>query len=119
MSVKYARDLNEINSGLDAYRRFPCVADGMPVCTDVSGNLRGAPLTPREQEYVQQLQDEGKTFERYQYIALGISVVALAVSAPFFYFWLRGEPEAAGGASVSLAPLLAPGQAGIGARLRF
>ncbi len=119
MSVKYARDVNEINSELNPYRRFPCVADGTSACTDVGGNQSAAPLTPPEQDYVQQLQDEGKKFERYQYTALGTSAVALAVSAPFFYFWLRGEPEAPGGAKVSLAPLLAPGQAGMGAQLRF
>jgi len=119
MSVKYARDLNHINGELDPYRRFPCAADGMSVCTDVGGTQRAAPLTPRELDYVQQLQDEGKKFDRYQYTALGISAVSLAVSAPLFYFWLRNPPTSDGGPKLSLAPLLAPGQAGMGAQLRF
>jgi hypothetical protein len=119
LAIKYARDVNDLNGELDPYRRFNC-ADGTPgACQQPAGTDKVVPLTPREVEYVKQLQDEAKRYDNYQTAALGLSVVALAASAPFFYFWLRGEPEAAGGPRVSLTPLLAPGQAGMGAQLRF
>lgn len=120
LAVKFGLDVNEIQSELDPYRRFNCAGGGAPnSCRDPAGTQPAQPLVPAEMEYVQQLQDEGKKFERMQYTALGVSGVALLVSAPLFYLWLRDPPAAESEAAVSFAPLLAPGQAGVGASLRF
>ncbi len=37
LAIKFAIDVNDINSELDPYRRFPCVPDGEVACTDMAG----------------------------------------------------------------------------------
>ena len=119
LAVKFAVDVNDIQSELDPYRRYNCANGGTPTgCRDPAGLQPAPPLTPVEQDYIQGLQDESRHFERLQYTALSVSAVALLASAPLFYLWLR-DPPAAEGSAVSFAPLLAPGQAGLGASLRF
>jgi hypothetical protein len=119
MAFKFAGDLNSINEELDPFRRFNCL-DGTPNgCKDTAGTMKDLPLTPAQQDYVQQLQDEGKRYDRYQYVSLGLSAVALAASAPFFYFWLADKPSGGGETAVRYTPVLAPGQAGFTAQLLF
>ena len=77
LAFKFAGDLNTINQGLDPFRRFPC-SDGFTVSCGPQGN-HVSPLSPAEQEYVHQLQDEGRKFERLQYQSLAVAgVMALA-----------------------------------------
>jgi hypothetical protein len=120
MAVKFAVDVSDIQEDLDPYRRFNC-ADGTPSCSDPAGTMHRPPLTAQEESYVQQLQDESKSFERNQWNALAVAGVAAAVSVPLFYYWLRAEPaqEPARQPRLSLAPAVLPGQAGVTALLRF
>jgi hypothetical protein len=120
MAVKFATDVNDLQKSLDPYRRFNCQAAAGGAangCNDPAGTMPAAPLGPAETEYIRQLQDEGKHFERLQYTALSVSAVAALASAPLFYLWLRKGPEEE--SQVALAPLFAPGHAGATARLRF
>jgi hypothetical protein len=125
LAIKFAIDVNDINSELDPYRRFACASDGQVLCTDMAGTIKGMPLTPREQDYVQQLQDEGKRFENLQYVALGVgSVFAIASGVLFYFGYMADDGSVTVGSgplapSLSLVPTASPTGGGGMLQLRF
>jgi hypothetical protein len=125
LAIKFAIDVNDINSELDPFRRFPCASGGMAVCTDSAGMMPAAPLTPAQMDYVQQLQDEGKRFENLQYVALGVgSVFAIASGVLFYFGYLADDGSVALGTGplaprLSLVPTATPSGGGGLLQLRF
>ena len=125
LAIKFAIDVNDINSELDPFRRFNCL-DGTPNgCKDSAGTMKATPLTPAETEFVQQLQDEGKRFENLQYVALGVgSVFAIASGVLFYFGYLADDGSVAVGTGplaprLSLVPVASPTGGGGMLQLRF
>ena len=128
LAIKFAIDVNDINSELDPYRRFNCspAAGGVQGgCKDPAGTMPAPPLRPDEADYVQQLQDEGKRFENLQYVALGVgSVFAIASGVLFYFGYLADDGSVAVGTGplaprLSLIPTAGPDGGGGMLRLRF
>jgi hypothetical protein len=113
LAIKFALDVNRIQKDLDPYRRFDC--EGITAGCNGTGTRVG-PITQAEQQYVGALQKEGKRFENYQYISLGVSAALALASAPFFYKWASA---AEGGQSLALAPVASPDGGGFLATVRY
>jgi hypothetical protein len=127
LALKFALDINGINQDLDPYRRYPCAGNTMDIACDRTGTMRLRPIQPDETRYVSELQDEGKRFEGYQYIALGAGSILAVASGVLFYFGYLADDTSGlafdvGGRSplrLSLNPVIAPGSSGMAARLTF
>jgi hypothetical protein len=115
LAIKFALDVNDINNDLDPYRRFDCF--GMVAGCNNKGERLG-PISQLEKDYVEALQKEGKRFENYQYIALGIGSAFAIASGVLFYFGYLVEDQVAlgpgpGAPRLTLAPMVT-GQGGGG-----
>ena len=125
LAIKFAIDVNDINSELDPYRRFNCAGGAPNGCKDPAGTMPAQPLTPIEADYVQQLQDEGKRFENLQYVALGVgSVFAIASGVLFYFGYLADDGSVTVGSGplaprLSLVPVASPQGGGGMLHLRF
>jgi hypothetical protein len=129
LALKFAIDINNINRELDPYRRYACVSG--PNRGEVACDRTGMMVLPRigldEARFVGELQDEGKRFEGYQYIALGAGSILAVASGVLFYFGYLAEDTSGlafglgdrNQARLSLVPVLAPGNNGMAARLTF
>jgi len=82
LGLKFARDVQQINSELDPYRRYPCAASA-------SGcNLQGDPkqaLTPNEKSIVSDKTDHGKQDQLLEEIFL-IGAVPFAIAGGYFLY---------------------------------
>jgi hypothetical protein len=128
LAIKFAIDVNDINSELDPYRRFNCTAaagGAQNGCSDSAGTMPAPPLTQVQTDYVEQLQDEGKRFENLQYVALGVgSVFAIASGVLFYFGYLADDGSVAVGTGplaprLSLVPMASPDGGGGMLHLRF
>jgi hypothetical protein len=123
LAIKFAVDVNAINNDLDPYRRFNC-PNGTPNACSSTGEVK-PPLRMDEVEYVDALQKEGKRFENYQYIALGVgSAFAIASGVLFYFGYLVEDTSVALGPGpaaprLTLVPTVAPGGGGGLMQLRF
>jgi PEGA domain len=124
LALKFALDINSINADLDPYRRYPCNGSTEVICA-ADRVTRKPPIQPDEGRYVTQLQDEGKRFEGYQYIALGAGSILAVASGVLFYFGYLAEDTSGlafggrGSLRLSLSPVVGPGSNGMAARLTF
>jgi hypothetical protein len=119
--VKYGADVQDINSELDDYRRFPCAMGDSGLC-----NVRNQPakqLTMEQVTYVNLKKADGRRLETFQYISYGVGAALVVTSGYLFYkayFQSDGaETAARRGPRLTLLPVVAPGEAGVGAHLRF
>jgi hypothetical protein len=103
LSYKFALDISRINQDLDAYRRYACSGSADVSCAR-DGTTRLPPIRIDESRYVNELQDEGKRFEGYQYACLGVATLAALASTPFVISWVRAatKPSAEERSSVAL-----------------
>jgi hypothetical protein len=120
-AIKFAIDVNSINKDLDPFRRFDCNGV-MGGCNNM--NQPVPPASQAEVDYVNALQKEGKRFENYQYIALGIGSAFAIASGVLFYFGYLVEDTVALGPGpdaprFTLVPHVAPGGGGGLMQLRF
>jgi hypothetical protein len=113
VTYKFYRDVESYNEQLDPLRRFACNPDDKGFGCDKDG-APAKPLRPDQIAYRTSLSDEGKTFQRYEMIALATTAVFTIATIPFAYRWIRGEkPDpVAGGGQGDRAWLLLPVSAG-------
>ena len=119
--VKYGADVQDINSELDDYRRFPCTGSETGLC-----NVRNQPakqLTTEQTTYVNLKKADGRRLETFQYISYGVGSALVITSGYLFYkayFQNDGAESAARrGPQLTLLPVLTAREAGFGAHLRF
>jgi hypothetical protein len=127
LALKFALDINAINRDLDPFRRYPCRGEPTVMKCGRDGVERKPDIMPDEARYVGELQEEGKRFEGYQYIALGAgSILAVASGVLFYFGYLADDTSGLAvdvgskrAVRVSLTPLIGPGSNGMAARLTF
>jgi hypothetical protein len=89
LGIKFGRDVQQVDRDLDPYRRFPC--NGTGLC-DPTGKMVW-PLRPQDNAYVELKKDDGKRFEQYQYVSLGIGAAAAVASGILFWVWHAAGPD--------------------------
>jgi hypothetical protein len=82
-AIKFGRDVVDVNSQLDRYRRFPCVGNPGQLC-DTKGEPRPA-LTQDERNKVGNLNDEGSRAQTLQWIGIVVSPLLGAASGYLLY----------------------------------
>jgi hypothetical protein len=125
LAIKFGLDVVYYNDLIDPLRRFPCTSDDKTYGCDKDGKPASA-LSKAQLDYRQTLSDDGKQFQTYEFIALGVGGAFAIASGVLFYFGYFADE----GASVPLGPRadaprlqLAPygttDGGGFAARLRF
>jgi PEGA domain len=82
-AVKFGRDVVDINSQLDPYRRFPCAGNPAQLCGN-TGLPRPA-LTQDERNKVGNLNDEGSRAQTLQWIGIVVAPLLGAASGYLLY----------------------------------
>jgi hypothetical protein len=127
LALKFALDINAINRDLDPFRRYPCRGEPTVSKCGRDGIERKPDIMPDESRYVGELQNEGKRFEGYQYIALGAgSILAVASGVLFYFGYLADDTSGLAvdvgskrAVRVTLTPTIGPASNGMAARLTF
>lgn len=123
LAIKFAIDVNYYNEQLDPYRRFPCAADKAMLC-DANGAV-ARKRTMAEQTYIDALTQDGKDFQTYEFIALGVGGAFAIASGVLFYFGYFADDSGASSAPradiprLQVAPFVTSSTKGFSARLTF
>ncbi len=120
LGIKFGLDVQAINKDLDPFRRFEC--DDSPWGCRLDGKPLGGPRTAEQEAYVQNRRDQGKKFQRLQYVAYGAgSALVLASGYLFYKAYLTEEEDGprASAARPTLVPFVTATEGGLAALLRF
>ena len=125
LAIKFGLDVNYYNELIDPLRRFPCNADDKTYGCDKDGKA-AKPLRTVDLEYRQNLSDDGKQFQTYEFIALGVGGALAIASGVLFYFGYFADDSPgvplgprADAPRLQLTPYGAADGGGFAARLRF
>jgi hypothetical protein len=99
LAVKFGLDVVYYNDLIDPLRRFPCNAADKTYGCDKEGKAAKA-LSQAQLDYRQTLSDDGKQFQTYEFIALGVGGAFAIASGVLFYFGYFADD----GGSVPLGP---------------
>jgi hypothetical protein len=124
LAIKFALDVDYYNKRLDPFRRFPCVPPAMGLCD--KNNQPAMDLTTDQQQFVTEESKDGKDFQTYEFIALGVGGALAIASGVLFYFGYFAED---GGAvplgpradapKLRVSPFLSGDSGGITSRITF
>jgi hypothetical protein len=79
----FAKQVEQVNSDLDQYRRVPCTTSPTGLC-DTHGDVK-PPRTSMENSRVSQLTDQGNTDQKLEEVLLGGAIVG-AIAGGFFLY---------------------------------
>lgn len=125
LAIKFGLDVVYYNKEIDPLRRFPCNKDDKQYACDKDG-VMAKPLRPEQIEYRTNLSEEGKQFQTYEFIALGVGGAFAIASGVLFYFGYFADDAGsvplgprADAPRLQLAPFGSADGGGFAARLRF
>jgi PEGA domain len=124
LAIKFGLDVQYYNDLIDPLRRFPCNANDKTFGCDRNGRP-AEPLRPEVHQYRQDLSEEGKAFQTYEFIALGVGGAFAIASGVLFYFAYFAEDGSvqlgpkADAPRLKMAPFVSAETKGVTARITF
>jgi hypothetical protein len=122
LAIKFALDVDYYNKRLDPFRRFQCTTSPTGLC-DKDGKPAD-PLRPAEDEFVREESKDGKDFQTYEFISLGVGGALAIASGVLFYFGYFAEDGVplgprADAPKLRVSPFLSGTAGGITSRITF
>ena len=113
--------VGDVNSKLDAYRRYPCASGGAVACS-ADGFTRLPDLDATAKQYVKDQQNSGDTYTTLQWVGYGVGAVGIVTGAILLYYGFSKPSDTAANehrSTLFVMPTFAPGSAGATAYLTF
>jgi hypothetical protein len=125
LAIKFALDVDYYNERLDPFRRFPCKPPTMAPLCDIN-NKEAGPLNEAQQKFVDDESRDGKDFQTYEFIALGVGGAFAIASGVLFYFGYFADDSGAvplgsraDAPKLRLSPFMSGSGGGVTSRITF
>jgi hypothetical protein len=129
LAIKFALDVDYYNTRLDPFRRYPCkngVVSTRPGGLCDMNNQPADELSTAQMEFVASESKDGKDFQTYEFIALGVGGAFAIASGVLFYFGYFADDAGsvplgsrADAPKLRLSPFMAGDGGGLTTRITF